>query len=87
MASRGRKVIWDSDALRIAIVLTKVRQSQLAVVLGLSPEMMSRICLGMKCPTPDQRRIIAEELGAAEEDLFRDMPVCRVLQTFPATKG
>ncbi len=58
--------------LKLAILKNFRNQADFAKEVGLSETVLSRIIMGRRMPTPEQKRIIAEKLGASDYELFQD---------------
>lgn len=61
--------------LKMAILMSRRSQISLAHSLGIAESRLSKIVNGYAEPTENERRILSEELGWAEADLFPAQPV------------
>jgi len=60
--------------LKLLLWRSRIHQNKMAQEMQLDEAVLSRIINGYRVPTPEQRRKIAEYLGAEEEWLFARNP-------------
>lgn len=70
MMMRGESVLLH---LKMTLLESGIRQTQMAVDLGWDPAKLSRIVNQLHTPSPDERKRIAQYLGRNEEALFNGL--------------
>lgn len=61
--------------LKLALVTTNTPAYQVARKLGLRPDFLTRIVMGIQEPTAELRRKLAIFLGVREDILFSEVPI------------